>query len=108
MDAAVTKQLADEQTNVMQLEERLAAHIEATIESRAARWDCWAERQDAIDADRAKMTEEAKHVLKQHTGSLKLRTLGSDGRSCLSSRRRRRNVKQSSNSSVKRWTRWIV
>ena len=57
VETAVTKQLADEQTNVMQLEERLTAHVEAAIESRAARWDCWAERQDAWDAARAKMTD---------------------------------------------------
>ena len=60
VDTAVTKQL----------EERLTAHGEAVIESRAARWDCWAECLDAWDADRAKMTEEAKQVLKQHTESL--------------------------------------
>ena len=37
VETAVTKQSADEQTNVMQLEERLTAHVEAAIESRAAR-----------------------------------------------------------------------
>ena len=69
--AAAAKQMADEQTNVMQPEERLTAHVEAAIESRAGRWSCSAERQDAWVAARAKMTEEAKQVLKQHTESLK-------------------------------------
>ena len=69
--AAAAQQLADEQTNEMQLEKRLTAHVDSTIESRAARWNCWAKHQDAWDTDRAKMTEEAKPVLKQHTESLK-------------------------------------
>ena len=40
------------QTNMEQLE--------AEIESRAARWNCWARRHDTWDANHVKMTEEAK------------------------------------------------
>ena len=64
VDTAVTNQLADEQTNVMQLEEQLTAHVEAAIGVTSCAMELLSPTSGCNgDADRAKMTEEAKQVL---------------------------------------------